>query len=67
MNNTYVDDIFDSVGNATEAESLITAVDKVPAAGGFKVKEWISNASKNDQDPQPVTPGCKEEPDKVFE
>ena len=61
VNNVYVDDICDSVDTVAEAESLATADDKVLVAG------WISNASKNDQDSQPVTLGCnEEEPDKVL-
>ena len=35
INNAYVDDICESTPSASEAETLISDVDKVLAAGGF--------------------------------
>ena len=47
--NTYMDDILDSVNTVQEAEELSSDIDDVLASGGFKVKEWRSNEdlSKN--------------------
>ena len=42
INNAYVDDICDSAGNASEAKTLISDVDEVLEAGGFKVKKKIN-------------------------
>ena len=43
LENSYVDDICDSVPNVEKAQQLTTDVDKVLASGGFKVKGWTSN------------------------
>jgi hypothetical protein len=47
--NTYMDDILDSVNTVKEAEELSRGIDDILANGGFKVKEWRSNEdlSKN--------------------
>ena len=42
-NNSYMDDILDSVHTVQEAQELTTGIDKVLEKGGFKVKEWQSN------------------------
>ena len=42
-NNTYMDDICDSVTTATRAEQLTKEVDELLAKGGFRVKGWRSN------------------------
>ena len=42
-NNSYMDDILDSVHTVKEAQELTTGIDKVLEKGGFKVKEWQSN------------------------
>ena len=41
--NTYMDDICDSVTTATTAEQLTNEVDEVLAKGVFRVKGWRSN------------------------
>ena len=41
--NTYMDDICDSLKTTEEARQLTRDVDEVLAKGGFAVKEWISN------------------------
>ena len=41
--NTYMDDICDSVHSLQEAEQLTANMDNVLLQGGFKVKGWISN------------------------
>ena len=45
--NTYVDDILDSMNTVKEAKELSYAVDDILANGGFKVKEWRSNEDLN--------------------
>ena len=42
-NNTYMDDICESVDTEKEARKLTSDIDNVLKTGGFKVKEWISN------------------------
>jgi hypothetical protein len=61
IKNTDMDDICDSVDTVAEAESLTSSVDKVLATGEFKVKQWISNGSKDDKNCQQVTLGSDEE------
>ena len=41
--NSYVDDIYDSVDTVTQAQKLTGDLDKVLASGGFGVKGWTSN------------------------
>ena len=42
--NTYMDDVCDSQVSVAEAKQLISDIDEVLDAGGFRIKEWISNA-----------------------
>ena len=42
-NNSYMDDILDSVHTVQQAQELTTGIDNVLEKGGFKVKEWQSN------------------------
>ena len=42
--NTYMDDVCDSQASVAEAKELISDIDEVLDAGGFRIKEWISNA-----------------------
>ena len=52
-NNSYMDDILDSVHTVSEARQLTTGIDNVLDKGGFKVKEWQSNKDlKNTGDQQ---------------
>ncbi len=48
-NNTYVDDICDSQSSVEAAKELTSDIDEVLDAGGFHVKEWVSNAPLNDE------------------
>ena len=41
--NTYMDDICDSVSTVKEAKKLTTDLDSVLQTGGFQVKGWVSN------------------------
>jgi hypothetical protein len=41
--NTYMDDILDSVDTKEEAKKLTSGVDRILETGGFKVKGWQSN------------------------
>ncbi|XP_028397204.1 uncharacterized protein LOC114521013 [Dendronephthya gigantea] len=41
--NTYMDDILDSVDTVEEAKELSSSIDVILANGGFNVKEWRSN------------------------
>lgn len=42
-NNSYMDDILDSIHTVQQAQELTTGIDNVLEKGGFKVKEWQSN------------------------
>ena len=42
-NNSYMDDILNSVHTVQQAQELTTGIDNVLEKGGFKVKEWQSN------------------------
>ena len=50
LENSYVDDICDSVSTVEKAQQLTTDIDEVLASGGFKVKGWISNRDLGDDD-----------------
>lgn len=65
IKNTYMDDICDSVDSIEEANKLTSDINAVLATGGFKVKGWTSNASKDEQS-QEVTLGAEEESEKVL-
>ena len=43
QDNTYMDDICDSVPTTEEARDLIREIDSVLETGGFTVKGWVSN------------------------
>ncbi|XP_068717038.1 uncharacterized protein [Montipora capricornis] len=43
QNNTYMDDICDSVPTNEEARDLTRDIDSVLETGGFRVKGWVSN------------------------
>ena len=49
--NTYVDDICDSVHSVPEAKKLTSDLDTVLAKGGFHVKGWISNQPLKEDKP----------------
>ncbi|XP_068684829.1 uncharacterized protein [Montipora foliosa] len=46
--NSYMDDILDSVQTVSEARQLTTEIDEVLAKGGFSIKEWQSNRDLKD-------------------
>ena len=51
--NSYMDDICDSVHTEEEAQKLTKEIDNVLETGGFKVKGWLTNVpSKSDTDPE---------------
>ena len=53
-NNTYVDDILDSVPDVETAVTLSKHIGEVLCAGGFKVKYWLipkNNIIDNQQSP----------------
>ena len=43
LENSYVDDICDSVSTVEKAQRLTTDINEVLASGGFKVKGWTSS------------------------
>ena len=49
-NNTYMDDICESVDTEKEARKLTNDIDTVLKTEGFKVKEWISNKTLQEKD-----------------
>ena len=50
--NTYMDDICDSVPTVEEAKKLTTDLDNVLETGGFQVKGWVSNRIEETEDRQ---------------
>lgn len=44
--NTNMDDIYDSVPSVKKAKKLTTDLDCVLETGGFQVKGWVSNRTK---------------------
>ena len=44
-NNTYTDDICDSLHSVQQAKQLTTEQDEVLLKGGFQIKGWLSNQS----------------------
>jgi hypothetical protein len=48
--NTYMDDVCDSQASVADAKELISNIDEVLDAGGFSIKEWISNAPLSDKE-----------------
>ena len=50
--NTYMDDICDSVPTVEEAKKLTTDLDNVLETGGFQVKGWLSNRIEETEDRQ---------------
>ncbi|XP_028394872.1 uncharacterized protein LOC114519015 [Dendronephthya gigantea] len=65
--NTYMDDILDSVDTVEEAKELSSSIDVILAKGGFNVKEWRSNEDLDKNVPTqqvgeiPVLQGKQEE------
>ena len=52
-NNSYMDDICDSVHSQDESQKLTKDIDSVLETGGFKVKGWISNSTHlSNSDPE---------------
>ena len=47
--NSYMDDICDSVHTVEEAQTLIKEVDNMLENGGFNIKEWLSNKDLDQQ------------------
>ena len=56
-NNTYMDDICDSVDTLEEARKLTEDIDKVLKTGGFTVKGWISNKKLTEKDNSEIEKG----------
>ncbi|XP_046863136.1 uncharacterized protein LOC124456869 [Xenia sp. Carnegie-2017] len=52
MDNSYMDDILDSVATNEEAIGLIKAIDSILDNGGFHEKGWQSNGELNRKDEQ---------------
>ena len=48
--NTYMDDILDSVNTKEEAKKLTNGVDRILETGGFNVKGWQSNKDLEEHD-----------------
>ncbi|XP_068739547.1 uncharacterized protein [Montipora capricornis] len=48
--NTYMDDICDSVCTEEEARELTKCIDNVLETGGFKAKGWLSNKANSNTD-----------------
>ena len=58
IENTYVDDMVDSVDMVSNAEQLTQEVDEILLKGGFKIKDWTiagSKAESNHKGSNPVS------------
>ena len=49
LNNTYVDDMIDSLHDADETSQIQQEINEILQSGGFSVKEWISNAASSSE------------------
>lgn len=58
-NNTYMDDICDSVRTVQEAKRMTTELDEVSLKGGFQVKGWLSNRSLENETTEQEKPQMK--------
>ena len=47
LNNTYMDDIIDSVNNRTKAKQITDDIEKLLIKGGFKLKEWTYSEDRS--------------------
>ena len=47
LNNTYMDDIIDSVNNRTKAKQITDDIEKLLNKGGFKLKEWTYSEDRS--------------------
>ena len=45
--NTYMDDIIESVGDRERAESVTRNIEKLVDIGGFKIKGWTISGSSD--------------------
>ena len=57
--NTYMDEICDSVRSVQQAKRLTTQLDEVLLKGGFQVKGWLSNRSLEDEITEQEKPKMK--------
>ena len=48
--NYYMDDLCDSLDTVKQAQKQTEDIDKILGTGGFRVKEWISNKTLNQED-----------------
>ena len=55
--NSYMDDICESLRSPEEAQKLTKEMDVVLKNGGFSVKGWVSNRNLNDEQVQPKESG----------
>ncbi|XP_033646409.1 uncharacterized protein LOC117305639 [Asterias rubens] len=65
---TYMDDICTSTRSVEKATRLTSQIDAVLNAGGFKVKEWVSNANLAEEKPEerPIAGHTSTEEQKVL-
>ena len=47
LNNTYMDDIIESVNNQKKAKQIIDDIEKLLGKGGFKLKEWTYSEDRS--------------------
>lgn len=55
--NHYVDDYLDSVQSFEQARQLIEDVSAIHAAGGFTIREWVTNSSELRAELPTIVPG----------
>ena len=69
--NSYMDDICDSVHTTQDAQQLTQKIDNMLKKGGFKIKKWLSNKelkenTENQQQQEDIKPLPQCSKDKVL-
>ena len=62
LNNSYVDDITDSIDTLAKATRITREIDKLIGEGGFQVKEWIMSSTNGDSKDETFTKGVGKNP-----
>ena len=58
LNNTYVDDIVDSVDDTSSAEKNTDQIERVIERGGFQIKHWTYSVKNEGADIPRELPDC---------
>ena len=66
INNTYMDDIINSVDNVETAKKLTNEMETILSYGNFKIKEWIYSHDKTAPDQDLIPTNTKTAHEKVL-